>query len=287
MQTRRIAFLGALVILALAACSGAAGSGGSSASSSSGPKSGSAVAQPAQRTDTGSAAVPVVPVANGPRVIRTASLTLEVGNGRFDDVLTKLIDLSAGEGGYVSASDAGSDGGERIRTGVITFAVPADKYEDTIKQLRGYGTVQAFHATSQDVSSQYVDLQSRLKNAEAQRDAMLALLSRATQIGDIINIQNQVGQIEGQIEQLKGQIDYLDHATTYSTISVTLREAAVAPQPRDELGFQTALRSAVDDFFVSVDFLVVALGALAPYLLLALLGLGAFTLWRRRRVAQE
>jgi hypothetical protein len=228
-----------------------------------------------------------VPVAQGQRLIRNANLTVEVRNGQFDSVLTKLIDLSASQGGYVSASEAVSDSSDRIRTGTITFAVPSDKYEETIKVLRGYGTVQAFHATSQDVSSQYIDLQSRLKNAEAQRDAMLALLQRATSIADIINIQNQVGQIEGQIEQLKGQISYIEHATTYSTISVTLREAAVvAPRQQDELGLQTALRNAVTYFFVTIDFLVVAFGALAPYLLLGLAAFGAFTFWRRRRVAR-
>jgi len=144
--------------------------------------------------------------------------------------LTKLIDLSASQGGYVSGSDAVSDTSDRIRTGTITFAVPADKYEETIKVLRGYGTVQSFHATSQDVGGQYADLQSRLKNAEAQRDAMLALLSRATSIGDIVNIQNQVGQIEGQIEQLKGQISYIEHNTTYSTVSVNILEAGAPAQ---------------------------------------------------------
>ena len=266
-----------LGVLALAACGG--GGGGSAANSSS-PQSG--VAAPAQRADA--ATVQAVPVAQGPRIIRNASLTLEVANGDFDKVLTRLIDLSANEGGYLSASEAGGDGGDHIRTGTFTFAVPVDRYEETIKTLRGYGTVQSFRAGSQDVSAQYVDLQSRLKNAEAQRDAMLALLTRATQIPDIINIQNQVGQIEAQIEQLKGQIDYLDHATSYSTISVSLREAEVGA--KDQLGLRSALDTALTDFFVSIDFMVIALGALAPYLLLVLAGLGGFVLWRRRRLAR-
>jgi len=282
---------GVAALLAAVAC----GQGASStAASGQAPavRSGAGAQAPGTTGSSGAPAdtttVPALPVGQGPRVIRNASLTVEVRNGQFDNVLTKLIDLSASEGGYVSASDAVSDTSDRIRTGTITFAVPADKYEETIKALRGYGTVQAFHATSQDVGAQYVDLHSRLKAAEAQRDAMLALLQRATQISDIINIQNQVGQIEGQIEQLQGQIDYLDHATTYATIGVTLREAAVvAPRPQDDLGLQGALHNAVTDFFVTIDFLVVALGALAPYLLLALGGFGVFTIWRRRRVVRE
>lgn len=295
-SSRFPAALAALALLAVAACSSAASEGGASGSSSSGAarppaaaKQGSAGAgAPTSTAPSGVAdAVPPVPTGQGPRIIRAASLTVQVANGRFDSALTRLIDLAAKEGGYVAGSNAVSDDSERIRTGTITFAVPSDKYEETISQVRAFGTVQAFNSSAQDVSQQYVDLQARLKNAEAQRDAMLALLQRATSINDIINIQNQIGQITGQIEQLKGQISYLEHATGYSTISVTLREAAVlAPRTTDELGIQGALHSAVYDFFQSIDFMVVALGALAPYLLLALAGFGGFTIWRRRRPAR-
>jgi hypothetical protein len=299
MRSRRFpAALAALALLAVAACSGGstgtASGGGGSASGGGGSRPPAATNQGSTGAPTSTApsgtvadAVPPVPTGQGPRIVRAASLTVQVANGKFDSALTRLIDLAAREGGYVAGSNAVSDDSERIRTGTITFAVPSDKYEETIGQVRGYGTVQAFNSSAQDVSQQYVDLSSRLKNAEAQRDAMLALLQRATSINDIISIQNQLGQITGLIEQLKGQIAFLEHATGYSTINVTLREAAVlAPRTTDELGIQGALHSAVYDFFQSIDFMVVALGALAPYLLIALAGFGAFTIRRRRRPAR-
>jgi hypothetical protein len=294
-SSRFLAAMAALVLFAVAACSSAASTGSPSGSGSSGrpaeaTKQGSTDAAAPNATTPKSGVpdvVPPLPTGQGPRIIRTASLIVQVANGKFDSALTRLIDLAAREGGYVAGSSAVSDDSERIRTGTITFAVPSDKYEETISQVRGFGTVQAFNSSAQDVSAQYVDLQARLKNAEAQRDAMLALLQRATSINDILNIQNQIGQVTGQIEQLKGQISYLEHATGYSTINVTLREAAVlAPRTTDDLGIQGALHSALYNFFQSVDFMVVALGALAPYLLIALAGFGVFTFWRRRRLAR-
>src|SRR4029077_13498038 len=89
----------------------------------------------------------------------------------------------------------------------------------------------------------YVDLQARLANAEAQRNAMVALLQRAQSVSDIIAIQNQLGQITQQIEELKGQIQYLDHNTSFSTVTVNIVEAG-APAPAaagDNWGFATAL----------------------------------------------
>ena len=122
--------------------------------------------------------------------------------------------------------------------------VPANKFDDTIDQLATMGKVQTEHISGNDVSAQYVDLQARLANQQAQRNAMLALLKRAQSISDIIAVQTQIGQITGQIEQLKGQIQYIEHNTAYSTVTVNLLEAGAPVQTasRDNWGFATALR---------------------------------------------
>jgi hypothetical protein len=127
------------------------------------------------------------------------------------------------------------------------------------------------------VSVQYVDLQARLRNAEAQRDAMLALLQQARSVNDIIQVQTQLGQITGQIEQLKGQIDYLDHTTSYATLAVTIRE--VAATSGDEWGLKTALVRALHNSVDVVGLMLMVLGAIAPLVALGLLGL---VVWRLR-----
>jgi hypothetical protein len=143
------------------------------------------------------------------------------------------------------------------------------------------GKVQNEHISGNDVSAQYVDLQARLGNEEAQRDAMLALLQRAQTVADIIAVQNQLGQITGQIEQLKGQIAYIDHNTAYSTVTVDLAEAGAPVQtsPQDNWGFVTALSDAAHNFVATLNYLVTGLGAVGPVVIL--LGFG-YLLWRRR-----
>src|SRR5205807_8405918 len=134
-----------------------------------------------------------------------------------------LVEL---EQGYVSGTDAQANPvtNDQIRTGVITFMVPAAKFDETIDALTKMGTVQNEHISGQDVSAQYVDLQARLANEEAQRNAIIALLAKAQSVSDIIAVQNQLGQITGQIEQLKGQIQYIDHNVAFSTITVQITE---------------------------------------------------------------
>jgi hypothetical protein len=224
-----------------------------------------------------------VPVLQGPPVIRQAQLTMTVGAGTFDSKLSLARTIVETEGGYIAGTQAQTAPVDnQIRTGVLNFMVPAANFDTTIDELSKVGKVQNEQITGTEVSGQYLDLQTRLDNAIAQRAAMLTLLTQAKTINDMIAVQNQIGQITGQIEQLKGQIKYLDDHTSFSALTVTMTEAAAtaqAPAPSDNWGFKTALSDAAHNFVATINYVVVGLGVLGPFLLLG--GLG-YLLWRRR-----
>ncbi len=289
------------ILVVAGACGGGSGSGGATSSndgtSLSQPAAGGAqqpskaVGQP-NGTTGGTTTLPgdTVPTLQGPPVIRQAQLSMTVGNGAFDSKLAQVRTLVESEGGYIAGTDAQanpatSSEDSQIRTGVISFMVPAAHFDDTIDQLSKVGKVQSEHITGTDVSAQYVDLRARLANAEAQHAAMLALLTKAQNINDIIAVQNQIGQITAQIEQLKGQIKYLDDNTSYSNVSVTLTESGAPAQAAssDNWGFATALSGAAHNFVTTIDYFVTGLGAVGPFIVLA--GIG-FLVWRRRRTPQ-
>jgi Domain of unknown function (DUF4349) len=285
------------VIFAAAACGGA-GSTANSASTAMRPatgQGGSAAGQPAKisgggSTDGGTTTLPnIVPPLQGPPVIRQAQLSLTVGSGTFDSKLSAVRTLVEAAGGYIAGTDAQAAQtsdlqNSSIRTGIINFMVPAANFDSTIDQLSHVGKVQSEHITGTDVSAQYVDLNARLANAQAQRDAMLALLKQATNITDIINVQNQIGQITAQIEQLKGQIKYLDNNTAYSSVTVTMTEAgAPAQTTSDSWGLATALNDAAHNFVATINYVISGLGVIGPFLVL--LGVG-YLIWRRRRLPQ-
>ena len=284
----------ALPALLLVACGSGAASGAGSSSRGAQLSAPVTVAPPAQgaAAPAGSAAdqaaLPAPPPtgAEGQKIIRKADLTISVRQS-LGDTLTKVEDLVRAEGGYISGSTAQAPSGQGLRTGTFSFQVPAANFDATLDKLRGLGTVESFNVSGQDVSLQYVDLQARLANAQAQLAAYQALLQRASSIQDIISIQNQLGQVTSQIEQLKGQIDYYDHATSFHTVSVTIREAgAPAKAPADEYGTRTALQNALHNFLATVNLAIEALGAAGPFLVLALLALAAYRLRRRRLVPE-
>ncbi len=285
-----------VIVAILAAAVACGGGGGTAGAPASAPFTGDANGQPvpavggnppvkydpaAAPDQTGS--VPsVVPTVQGPQVIRTAQLTVTVGSGLFDSKLASVRALVQLQGGFISGTDARANPvtNDQIRTGVISFMVPSAKFDDTIDQLSKLGKVQNEHISGNDVSAQYVDLQARLANQEAQRNAMLALLRRASTISDIIAVQTQIGQITGQIEQLKGQIQYIEHNTTYSTVSVSLLEAGAPLQTttRDSWGFVSSLSDAAHNFVTTINYVITGLGAIGPIVILLWLG---YIFWRR------
>lgn len=286
-------FLVVVAILAAAvACGGEASAPTSGPSQYKAPAQ-SGVAQPGQPSklsgqpanDAGQpSAVTTLPTLPGPQVIRQAQLSVTVTSGSFDSKLSQVRMLVEAQGGFIAGTDAQTNPAttdNRIRTGVINFMVPAAHFDATIDQLSNVGKVDAVHISGIDVGAQYVDLRARLANAEAQRNAMLALLTKAQTISDIIAVQNQIGQITGLIEQLKGQIKYLDDHTAYSTVTVTLTEAGAPAKtaPVDSWGFATALTDAAHNFVTTINYVITGLGAIGPIVVLA--GLG-YLLWRRR-----
>jgi hypothetical protein len=282
-----------LVVVAIVAAAAACG-GGASSTPSSGEVSRSGVTgqptiggggtapQPGGTTDQANPVPNVVPTIQGPQVIRTAQLTISVDSGLFDSKLSDLRTVVEQEQGYIAGTDAQSNptSNDSIRTGVITFMVPAAKFDETIDLLAKMGKLKSEHINGNDVSAQYVDLQARLANTMAQRDAMLVLLKRAQSIQDIIAVQTQIGQITGQIEQLKGQIQYIEHNTSYSTVTVSLLEsgAPLQVQKQDSWGFATALSDAAHNFVATINYVITGLGVIGPVVVLLWLG---YLLWRR------
>jgi len=86
-------------------------------------------------------------------------------------------------------------------------------------------------ASGQDVSQEYVDLQSRLTNLEATAARIREFLDKATKVADALEINRQLSDVEGQIEEVKGRMQYLKDRSAFSTIALTLNPVVPTPTP--------------------------------------------------------
>lgn len=152
-------------------------------------------------------------------IVRTGDMTLMV-----EDVVKAMDEvarLAVEHGGYVISTSV--QGGEAAKRGTISFRVPPQQFDSTILTLRDMAVrVMSETTSTQDVTQEYVDLESRLRSLEATEKQLLTFMQRAQTIDDILKVQRELNTVRGQIEQTKGRMQYLERTSAMSLVNVTL-----------------------------------------------------------------
>lgn len=208
----------------------------------------------------------------GPAVIKTAVVKLEVKEGSFQDSIQEAIDVAERHGGFVLESEVGSDD---EKTGSVVLRIPAEQFESALGELKDLavdGGVTSERISGQDVSQEFVDLQSRLRNFEAQESVLLGLMDKAATVSDSIRVQRELGNVQLEIEQLRGRLNFLEDQTQFSTITLGMSEAGAAkPEPAGTI--EKAWQNAKDTFGAVVTAVIVGAGFVLPIAFLALIAL--------------
>lgn len=89
------------------------------------------------------------------------------------------------------------------------------------------GDVRNRAVASRDVTDEYFDLETRLKNAIAQRDRLRALLEKASKVEEILAVEKELSRIQAELESMQGRLDRLRSEVEESTLSVTLERKRV------------------------------------------------------------
>jgi hypothetical protein len=236
-------------------------------------------AAPAGKAGSTEAAAQVRLVDLGNRIVRTATVELEVGKGGLNDTVNRATDVvTRAKGIYVGSSTSLPDGDPA--SGQVTFRVPVDAFEPVLRELKGLGTYRGEQSSTEDVTTQYVDLNGQLAAWRAQERVYLRLLDRARSVTDVIAVQNQLQQVQSNIERLQGQLDHLEDQSSFSTIVLRLTEpGAAAGEPTGRLA--RAWATAVNGLGVMAAAVLVGVVWLTPLVVLA--GLVLFGLRALRR----
>ena len=201
-------------------------------------------------------------------------------------------------GGFVVSANLYKEqlsSGIEVPRASITIRVPAERMDEAFRRIRAQSNQDPLseNISSQDVTSDYVDLQSRLKNLEAAEAELTEIMQEATKTEDVLAVYNQLVSIREQIEVIKGQIKYYDESAALSAISIELI-ADEAVQPIEIGGWQPqgVLKNAVEALIRSLQFLANAIIWIVIYVLpvLAILfvifilpPLLLIRFWRRRK----
>jgi hypothetical protein len=238
------------------------------------------VATPGKAGSTGAAAqVRLVDLGN--RIVRAATVDLEVEEGQLSETINRASDAVVKAKGIYVGSSTSVPSGEPA-SGQVTFRVPVAAFESVLRELKGLGTYRGEQSSTEDVTNQYVDLNGQLVAWRAQERVYLRLLDRARSVADVIAVQNQLQQVQSNIERLQGQLDQLEDQSSFSTIVLQIREpGAAAGEPQGRLA--KAWATAVNGLGVMAAAALVAVVWAIPVAVLAVLVLLGMRTLRRPR----
>jgi hypothetical protein len=156
-------------------------------------------------------------------IVKNADVRLTVKD--TDLAIDRATQIVGDAGGYIISSRVWYQDyyGNNLKYASITIGVPVAEFEKALSRLRGLAVkVVDETASGDDVTDQYVDLQSQLTNLEATRARIQDFLKDAKTIDEALRINKELANIEGQIEQIKGRMNYLNDRSAYSTMTLNL-----------------------------------------------------------------
>jgi hypothetical protein len=159
-------------------------------------------------------------------IIKNGEMNLIVAD--TDRALDQITSVAVEAGGYVIGSRSWTQ--DVFKYATLTLGVPVDQFEAVQRRLRGLAVqVVSDAASGQDVSDEYVDLQSRVSNLEATAARIREFLKQATDVEEALAVNGKLTEVEAELEQVKGRMAYLADRSAFSTLTINLEPQRPTP----------------------------------------------------------
>lgn len=287
---RRIVLAG----LALAAATVLAGCSGSSSGRESLVSGGAAKAAAPDRapaaggaagdTAGGAASKPAPDVADPQAKIRKADITVSVTHA--DQVSAKADQAAVIARRYGGDVDAEQRSSGPHASATLTLKVRPDDLSAALTDLSALGKELDRHQSTENVTQQVADVDSRVRSARLAIDKLDALYAQASKVSDLLVIDGQLAERQSDLEALLAQQRALAGQVAMATVDVTLTTATAPPATHHDkrTGFLGGLSRGWDAFTSAAGSIATGVGAALPFLvLLTLLGAGGVYGYRRTR----
>ena len=219
-------------------------------------------------------------------IIKNGNIVIRIANAH--DYVDQLTGIAEQYGGYVLTSDLRADpaGNETLH---MTIAVEVDHFESAMMGVRTIGgEVLEETSSGEDVTDEFVDLESRLGSLRATRDRLTSFLEQADTVEEALEVNEALSEIEGEIDQILGRMEYLSGRAAFSTIDIRLVPVFLPPTPTPAPIWEPgkivgqaaeAQIELVKILFGALVWIVVFLG---PYLVIGAFGFWLIRRWRQR-----
>ena len=215
------------------------------------------------------------------KIIYTTNLSLE---SKDYDAARAALDAALSEaGGYLESSSEYSDTGSS-RSVSLTFRVPEENYQSFLDAVAEAGNVTYKSQQADDVTTQYMDVETRLSNLEAQRTRLQELQAQADNLSDLLQIESSLTDVQSQIESWQSQLNWYSDQVQQCTVYVNLSEVQTYT-PTNE-GFFTRVGTAFaegwSNFVSGLQQLAVSLAGAWPVVVLVIAAAAGVLFWRKK-----
>lgn len=221
------------------------------------------------------------------KIIKSSQLSLETA--KFNDVINSLEDMVKSYGGYIASSSIDAEGIDNnyqcLRFASYKINVPSDKLDDFLDESSKLATVRNKSTSAEDITAQYYDNESRLKSLQIQEERYLEILKTATEVKDIIEIENALTDVRYEIENLTTCLNKISNLVDMATVNINIQEVSqetVAQSVPKTLGekisssFVNSLKKIKEFSINTVIFIIAAIPYLIIISILLVLSLGIY-----------
>lgn len=215
------------------------------------------------------------------KIIYTSSLKIETTE--YDNSISSLERLVDEYEGFIQSSKVET----RVQTGrssslrraTYTIRIPAERRLSFISSSGNVGKIVLNETRGDDVTDQFFDTQARLDSLEVQETRLIQLMEEASNLSDILDIEDRLSQVRYEIEYLTGTLSKLSALVSLSTVNVEITEVREITEPSPDTFWgeiQDTFRSSV--FALVRTLRVIALGVVAIFPFIALIFVLVFIL---------
>ncbi|WMC92394.1 DUF4349 domain-containing protein [Kineothrix sp. MB12-C1] len=171
-------------------------------------------------------------VPSGRKLIKTVNLGVETEV--FDELLPKVENKVTELGGYVENLNVYNGSlryGQNSRSASLTIRIPKEKLDSFVTAVSDISNVISRSENVQDITLQYVDVESHKKALEVEQERLLELLGRAETMEDIVALEARLSEVRYQLQSMESQLRTYDNQIDYSTVYLNIEEVEVLTPP--------------------------------------------------------
>ena len=164
-------------------------------------------------------------VSQGDYIIKTAYATIDVSSSKFSTTVSEVESLVEAFEGSISNTYL-STNYQGLKSYSLTMNIPAGDFETFLNQIEIISQHSNISSNANDVTEYVLDIDSRLKALNNEKLALEEIKNEATSTSDKLQVQTQLRYINQDIEMLQGQREYYEKSTSFSTLTLEIREVS-------------------------------------------------------------